>query len=79
MPKFSCCLPIVGYACVEVEADDEEQALDRALMTPWDELDIVEEYPTDKVVQGNVCYHPMSRADIQEIEDDVLTGSRRCQ
>jgi hypothetical protein len=66
MPKFECTIPIVGYAYVEVEADNKQVAQERALSIPWEDLDIIEEYTTDKVCEGNVCYHPYSRIDIVE-------------
>ena len=59
MPKFACTLPIVGYAYIEIDGvDTEEEAVAAAVMADWAEFEIVEEYVTDHVGQGNVTYHP---------------------
>lgn len=55
-------LPIVGYASVEVEASDAKEAIRKALDTDWDQLEIIEEYVTDKVMSGNVSHHPCTEA-----------------
>lgn len=55
-------LPIVGYASVEVEASSPKEAIQKALDTDWDQLDVIEEYVTDKVMSGNVSHHPCTEA-----------------
>lgn len=69
MPKFACTLPVVGIAYVEVEAETKEEAVELALMSEWQDLEIMEECVVDKVCQGNVNYHPCTKAYAQKIED----------
>jgi len=59
-------MPIVGYASVEVEASSPKEALNKALDTDWDKLDIIEEYVTDTVCEGNVCHHPWNEASVEK-------------
>jgi len=68
LKEFECALPIVGYAYCTVHAANEEDALQAALAVEWKDLDIVEEYTTDKVGAGNVNYHPLYTADINEVK-----------
>lgn len=59
---YTVCMPIVGYAYTEVEADSPEQAIELGMLTPWDELDIAECFVTDRVTTGNVLHHPVNEA-----------------
>lgn len=71
MPKFNVILPIVGYAEVyEIEADDKADAIQKALWVPWEDLEINEVYTTEKVVEGNVCYHPFREVEAIPIGGD---------
>jgi len=57
MKTWSVSVPIAGHAEVEVEAEDEESAIEQALsevqlsdLTEWDAL--------KQFNQGNICYCP---------------------
>ena len=63
MAKYGVTLPIVGYVYVEVEAENEEDAISKALEEDWKDDDVQEEYTMEHVCTGNVCHHPYSDAD----------------
>lgn len=69
MPKYSVELPIVGWALVEVEADNEESAVNAALGGEITFDDIQEWDAVRQVTRGNVCYAPRNRPEVTEIED----------
>lgn len=61
-------LPIAGTAYITVEADSEEQAIEKALgeaelahLHDWEAL--------EKIVQGNVCYAPTWEASAECVDD----------
>ena len=70
MPKYSVELPIVGWALVEVEADDERAAADAALGGEITFDDIQEWDAVRRVTQGHICYAPRNSIEVTEIESD---------
>lgn len=69
MAKYGVNLPIVGYVYIEVEAENEQDAIDKALEAEWKDEDIQEEYTVEHVCSGNACYHPYADADAELVED----------
>lgn len=68
--KYNVTVPIVGYSTVFVEAESEEQAKEKTLDTccNFDDknVDVVEIYGVESVVNGNVCSHPFLEIDVEE-------------
>lgn len=57
MRVFSITIPIAGHAFMEVEAENEAAAIEKALETvTMDNIDMWE--PLEQFNQGNVCYCP---------------------
>ena len=73
MAKYGITMPIVGYSYVIVEADTEEEAVEKAYDICCDDdnknVDIIELYGIEKVCEGNVVCHPCWNMDIEELED----------
>ena len=71
MKTYSVTIPIAGHAIVEVEADDEEAAIEKALeevtLNNVDEWEALREFN-----RGNVCYCPqpweIEAQDLGEVE-----------
>lgn len=70
MKNFKVTVPIVGYSIVYVKAENEEEAKEKALDICCDfendDVDLQELEGVEKVAEGNVCYHPYWKIDIQE-------------
>ena len=66
MKKYGVCMPVTGYVYMEVEANNEEEALDfvyeNATLNDIGEWEL-----TDYVCKGNVSYAVMSEYEIYEI------------
>lgn len=66
MKKYNVTIPIAGSYTVEVEAEDEEGAIDEALERQGDaDLDIEWE-AMHEICRGNVCYAPVWEASAEE-------------
>lgn len=66
MKKYNVTIPIAGSYTVEVEAEDEEGAIDEALERQGDaDLDIEWE-AMQEICRGNVCYAPVWEASAEE-------------
>ncbi len=69
MPRYGVRLPVSGYVYVEVEADDEEAAIEAAFMSDDVVRDNIEEWEThQQIVRGNVCSAVLNEADAELIE-----------
>ena len=69
MPRYWVTLPVVGQATIEVEADNNEHAIDVAFENIT--RDHLEEWECLRNgCRGNVCYLPTHSADVQEIESE---------
>lgn len=67
MKTFSVRLPISGYISAEVEAENEAEAIQQALVKSYQLDDIVDLEVHEKLVEGNVFYGRLARADAEEI------------
>lgn len=71
MKKYGVTVPIVGYTYVEVESNNENEAIDKALDLCCDfdnkHVEIQELYGVKHVTQGNVVSHPCWHIDVEEI------------
>jgi hypothetical protein len=71
-PKtWSVTVPIAGHAYITVEADTEEEAIDKAIGEV--ELDNIESWEAvSRFHQGNVCYcpHPWEAEAVDDTPDD---------
>lgn len=63
-------VPIAGHAYIEVEAENEEEAKEKAMNNTT--IDDIEEWEAlDRFNQGNVCYCPDPwEIEIEELEDE---------
>lgn len=72
--KFCVTVPIVGYSYVSVEAENEEEAKEKAIERSCDfdneDADIVELYGVEKVAEGNVLYHPFWKIEVEKQEEN---------
>lgn len=63
MSNYLVTVPLVGYTYCEVEAENEEDAKEKALDICCDfdneNVEVGEFYGVEHVNKGNVCYHPM--------------------
>jgi hypothetical protein len=67
MKKYNVTIPIAGHAYVEVEAENEEDAKEKAMDKTT--TDIEWEY-LDQFNKGNVCYCPSPwEIEVEEIDE----------
>ena len=64
MKKYNVYVPICGYVYLEVEAEDEQEAIDKAFENGCSTDDIVEFDMYEHIVQGNVFYGAMNDVDV---------------
>ena len=69
MKKYGVSIPIAGYVYIEVEADSEEDAIDKAFDKGYEDKDIAEIEMFDKLIEGNVCNVYCTEASAEEIEE----------
>jgi hypothetical protein len=68
--KYGVRVPYCGYAYVEVEADNEEEAIEKALETE-DLFDMIEEGEFHKrITEGNIFIGILDEAEVDELEDE---------
>lgn len=77
MPKYIVDLPLVGEASVKVEADSEDEAIEKALdefmftgSLDIENGDVLSLEPMKYVCRDNVFYGPINIASAEEIEDE---------
>ncbi len=58
MKTYSVKIPIAGHAYIEIEADSEEEAIDKAFASEITNEDIESWDTVRQFNQGNVCYCP---------------------
>jgi hypothetical protein len=65
--EYQLTIPIAGHAYVTVEAESEEEALDKAMGEIT--IDMIETWePLEAFNQGNVCYCPQPwRATVEDM------------
>ncbi|WP_424974212.1 hypothetical protein [Dinoroseobacter sp. S124A] len=68
MPTFGVTLPVAGHAWLEVQAEDEDSAIETAMEVVTSE-DFVEWEPLRHITQGNVCYAPTWDAEAVLVPD----------
>ena len=70
MTNYVVSVPLVGYSYCYVEADNEDEAKNKALeiCANFDNgnVEIVELYGIQNVLEGNVCKHPFWNIDVEE-------------
>ena len=65
MKEFCISVPICGYAVVTVEAEDEDEAIAKALDT-FELSDIESWEALEHVMEGNCFYGPMNDIEVEE-------------
>ena len=59
MKTYTVTIPIAGHAVIEVEADNAEEAIERALNSDKLTIDSIESWEAlEQFNRGNVCYCP---------------------
>jgi hypothetical protein len=67
---YSVAVPISGVIYVEVEAEDEKDAIEKALDSDQLTQDNLERWEAHRhIVQGNVCYAVQWEAEAELIDD----------
>lgn len=70
MKLYTVKVPIVGACYVEVEAENESEAIEKAMDSEDLTLDNIEEWePLEKVVEGNVVYTYHTEAEVVNEEE----------
>jgi len=65
--KYMVSIPITGVAVLEIEAENEEQAVDMAFEKVT--IDDIEEWDAvGKIIQGNVFYGIMNEFNVEELK-----------
>jgi len=67
MKEYEVRLPVAGFVIVSVEANDETEALDKAMSSDISTDDMEEWNVYEHIVQGNVFYGPLNSYEIDEI------------
>ena len=71
MKKYSVMIPIAAACFLEVEAQNEEEAIEKALYSEELSLDRVEEWDAFKeFCSGNIIHVHNNKAYAEEIEDE---------
>lgn len=66
--KFSVTIPITGVIYAEVEAEDEEAAIERAFEGEYSAHEIESWQMHRQIVQGNVFHGEQNSVDVEEID-----------
>ena len=70
MKKYTVKVPIVAVCYVEVEAENEQEAIDMAFESDDLKLENVDEWePLEHIVEGKVVYTYNSDVEVEEMED----------
>lgn len=69
MKKYNVLVPIAGYVQIEVEAENEKEAIDKAFEQGCSAKDISEFDMLEHIAEGNVLHAPMNNVEVEEIED----------
>ena len=67
MKRFGVTMPITGYFYKEVEAETEEEALEKICEDGYCDEDICEMDIHENVVQGNVFYGVLNSMEIEDL------------
>ncbi|AGH31861.1 hypothetical protein VPIG_00003 [Vibrio phage PWH3a-P1] len=68
MKNYEVLVPITGYIIVEVEADNEKEAIEKAFESDELNIDNINEWDThEAIVQGNVFYGIQNEIEVEEI------------
>lgn len=68
MPRYYVRLPAAGFVECEVEAANEEEAIEKAL-TEGEFAEGIQEWEVmENINRGNVCYAPFWDAEAEEME-----------
>ncbi len=68
MAEYGVELPIAGWIYLEVEAESEEDAIEKALIIPWDDDDVQELCTYRELVAGHVVRVPRYKTFARKIE-----------
>lgn len=68
MAKYGVELPIAGWIYLEVNAESEEDAIEKALETPWKDDDVQELCAYKKLMTGNVVHVSKNKVSVRRID-----------
>lgn len=70
MTRYSIQLPVAGIIAFEIEAENEEDAIKKAILS--DEINtknLIEWDAYEKLVEGNCVHAPLWEAEVEEIDE----------
>ena len=68
MKNYEVMIPVTGYIYVDVEAENEDEAVDMAMQSDDISLDNIAEWEVHRhVIQGNVCYALLNSVEVEEV------------
>ena len=67
MKNFAVSVPIAGFIYIEVEAENEEEAKQKAFESDAGVRDIEEWDMHEKIVEGNIFHGSLNEIEIEEI------------
>lgn len=70
MAKYGVELPIAGWIYLEIDAESEEDAIEKALETSWRDDDIQELCTYKKLMTGNVVHVSKNKVSVRKIDED---------
>lgn len=68
MKRYGVSVPIAGYIYKEVEANSEEEALNKVFLDGWEDEDIQEIDMYESIIEGNVCHLYNTKAEVKEVD-----------
>ena len=66
MKSYYVTIPITGYVFVDIQAESEDEAKEKAFNSDFCSNDIEEWSTHEKIVEGNVFYGMQNEIDIEE-------------
>ena len=67
MTLYTVKIPITGYISALIDADDEDEALEKAMDCDYENTDIEEWDITETIVQGRMFYGILNNAEVTEV------------
>jgi len=67
MAKYLVSIPFTGYICVEVEADNEKDAITKARKEDLNVSNAEEVYFHDRITEGNVFTGVLNEVEVEQL------------
>jgi hypothetical protein len=73
---FEVTIPIAGYITCKLDADNKEEAIEKALEKNWlkrieleDDFECQDINTYEKIIEGNICYIDIYEVEAEEIDN----------